>query len=195
MAKRVALYARVSTDGQSVENQLRELEAVGVKEGWEMVERFIDKGISGAKGREDRPAFDKLCKGIVRREFDVVAAWSVDRLGHSLQDLVAFLNELHSNHANLYLHKQGIDTTTPSGKLLFQMLGVFAEFERSMIVERVKAGLKRAKAEGKILGRPRVGDAVEAKVRALRKSGRGMRAIARELGIGNCTVQRIVAAV
>jgi DNA invertase Pin-like site-specific DNA recombinase len=193
--KRVALYARVSTDGQSVENQLCELESVAVKEGWEVVERFIDRGISGAKGREGRPAFDNLCKGIVRREFDVVAAWSVDRLGRSLQDLVAFLNELHSKHANLYLHKQGIDTTTPGGKLLFQMLGVFAEFERSMIVERVKAGLKRARAEGRVLGRPRVGLAVEAKVLALRAKGRGMRAIARELHIGNCTVQRIVSAV
>jgi DNA invertase Pin-like site-specific DNA recombinase len=192
MAKRVALYARVSTDGQSVENQLRELDAVADKEGWEVVERFIDRGISGAKGREGRPAFDKLCKGVVRREFDVVAAWSVDRLGRSLQDLVVFLNDLHSKHTNLYLHKQGIDTTTPAGKLLFQMLGVFAEFERSMIVERVKAGLKRARAEGKVLGRPRVSDAVEIKVRALRKRGRGMRAIARELRIGNCTVQRIV---
>jgi len=108
---------------------------------------------------------------------------------------VAFLNELHSKHANLYLHKQGIDTTTPGGKLLFQMLGVFAEFERSMIVERVKAGLKRARAEGRVLGRPRVGLAVEAKVLALRAKGRGMRAIARELHIGNCTVQRIVSAV
>jgi DNA invertase Pin-like site-specific DNA recombinase len=107
---------------------------------------------------------------------------------------VTFLNDLHGKHTNLYLHKQGIDTTTSAGKLLFQMLGVFAEFERSMIVERVKAGLKRAKAEGKVLGRPRVRAAVEAKVVALRKQGRGMRAIARELGIGNCTVQRIVAA-
>jgi DNA invertase Pin-like site-specific DNA recombinase len=192
MKKRVALYARVSTDGQSVENQLRELKAVAVKEGWEVVERFVDKGISGSKGREGRPAFDALCKGIVRREFDVVAVWSVDRLCRSLQDLVVFLNELHSKHTNLYLHKQGIDTTTPAGKLLFQMLGVFAEFERSLIVERVKAGLKRAKAAGKVLGRPRVSAAVEAKVLALRGKGRGMRAIARELGIGNCTVQRIV---
>lgn len=131
----------------------------------------------------------------MRRDFDVVAAWSVDRLGRSLQDLVVFLNDLHSKHTNLYLHKQGIDTTTPGGKLLFQMLGVFAEFERSMIVERVKAGLKRARAEGKVLGRPRVGAVVEAKVLALQGKGRGMRAIARELRIGSCTVQRIVAAV
>jgi DNA invertase Pin-like site-specific DNA recombinase len=190
--KRVALYARVSTDGQSVENQLRELEAVAIKESWEVIERFVDKGFSGAKGRDGRPAFDRLCKGIVRREFDLVAAWSVDRLGRSLQDLVTFLNELHSKHANLYLHKQGIDTTTPAGKLLFQMLGVFAEFERSMIVERVKAGLRRAKAAGKVLGRPRVAAAVEAKVLELRARGHGMRKIARTLHIGNCTVQRIV---
>ena len=193
-AKRVALYARVSTDGQSVDNQLRELEAVASKEGWEIVERFVDKGISGAKGREGRPAFDKLCQGVVRREFDLVASWSVDRLGRSLQDLVTFLNELHSKQVNLYLHKQGIDTTTPAGKLLFQMLGVFAEFERSMIVERVKAGLKRAKADGKVFGRPRVGAAVEAKVMALRKEGRGIIAIAKQLGLGNGTVSRIVAA-
>lgn len=192
MKKRVALYARVSTDGQSVENQLRELEAVAKKEGWEVVQRFTDKGISGAKGREARPAFDALCKGIVRREFDIVAAWSVDRLGRSLQDLVTFLNELHGKKTNLYLHKQGIDTTTPAGKLLFQMLGVFAEFERSMIVERVRAGLKRAKAEGKVLGRPRVSEKVEDQVRALRREGNGMRKIARTLGIGNGVVQRIV---
>ena len=97
MTKRVALYARVSTDGQSVENQLSELQAVAVKEGWEVIERFIDKGISGSKGRDGRPAFDALYKGIVRRQFDLVAAWSVDRLGRSLQDLVAFLSELHRN--------------------------------------------------------------------------------------------------
>jgi DNA invertase Pin-like site-specific DNA recombinase len=192
MAKRVALYARVSTDGQSVDNQLRELETVALKEGWEIVERFIDRGISGAKGREERPAFDKLCKGVIRRDFELVASWSVDRLGRSLQDLVVFLNELHSKHVNLYLHKQGIDTTTPAGKLLFQMLGVFSEFERSMIVERVRAGLKRARAEGKVLGRPRVGVDVERKVRALRKEGHGIIAIAKQLGLGNGTVQRIV---
>lgn len=194
MAKLVALYARVSTDGQSVDNQLRDLEAVAVKEGWEIVERFIDRGISGAKEREGLPAFNRLCKGVVRREFDLVASWSVDRLGRSLQDLVGFLNELHSKHVNLYLHRQGVDTTTPAGKLLFQMLGVFSEFERSMIVERVRTGLKRARAEGKVFGRPRVGADVEAKVRVLREEGRGIINIAKQLGLGNGIVQRIVAA-
>jgi DNA invertase Pin-like site-specific DNA recombinase len=192
MAKRVALYARVSTDGQSVENQLRELEAVAVKEGWQIVEKFVDRSISGSKGRDGRPAFDRLCKGVVRRDFDLVAAWSVDRLGRSLQDLVSFLTGLHDKSTGLYLHQQGLDTSTSAGRAMFQMLGVFAEFERSMIVERVKAGLKRARAEGKVLGRPRVSSAVESKVRTLRKAGKGMRWIARELGVGNCTVQRIV---
>jgi len=122
----------------------------------------------------------------------MVAAWSVDRLGRSLLDLLTFLKEIHAKDCNLYLHKQGIDSTTPTGKMMFQMVGVFAEFERSMIVERVRAGLKRAKEEGKKLGRPRVSQEVEAKVLKLRRQGNGMRRIARELGIGNCTVQRIV---
>jgi DNA invertase Pin-like site-specific DNA recombinase len=192
MRKRVALYARVSTDGQSVENQLRELEAVGRKEGWKVVQRFIDRGISGAKSRKDRPGFDALCKAAVRREFDMIAAWSVDRLGRSLLDLLTFLKDLHAKGCNLYLHKQGLDTTTHTGEMMFQMLGVFAQFERAIIVERVRAGLKRAKAQGKVLGRPRVSASVEAEVLALRGKGEGMRKIARTLGIGNCTVQRIV---
>jgi len=192
MKRRVALYARVSTDGQSEKNQLRELEAVAKRQGWQVIQQFVDKGISGAKGRDSRPAFDALCKGVVRRDFDMVAAWSVDRLGHSLLDLLTFLKEIHAKDCGLYLHKQGIDSTTPTGKMMFQMVGVFAEFERSMIVERVRAGLKRAKEGGKKLGRPRVSQEVEAKVLKLHRQGNGMRRIARELGIGNCTVQRIV---
>src|SRR6185295_17909134 len=112
--------------------------------------------LSGSKGRDQRPAFDKMLKAAVRKEFDVLAAWSVDRLGRSLQHLVCFLDEIHSKRIDLYLHQQGIDTTTPAGKTLFQMCGVFAEFERAMIDERVKAGLARARAQGKVLGRPRV---------------------------------------
>ena len=190
--KRVALYARVSTDGQTVQNQLQELEAVARKEGWQIVYRYTDKGISGAKGRKDRPDFNALCKAVMRREFDLIAAWSVDRLGRSLLDLVTFLKDIHAKGINLYLHKQGLDTTTPTGEMMFQMMGVFAQFERTIIVERVKAGLKRAKAEGKKLGRPRIGAEVTARVLALRHEGRGMRKIAKELGIGNATVERIL---
>ena len=138
--KRVALYVRVSTDHQSVRNQEIELQAVAERHGWTVVTVFKDQGISGAKGRDQRPGFDKLLKAVARREFDMVAAWSVDRLDRSLIDLVGVLQELHAKHVDLYLHQQGIDTTTPSGKAMFQMMGVFAEFERSMIRERVMAG-------------------------------------------------------
>ena len=122
-AKRVALYARVSTDGQSVENQLRELRAVAVRHGWEIVGEYIDKGISGAKGRDART--NAILNGVARKEFDLVAAWSVDRLGRSLQHLIGFLNELHAKKVDLYLHQQGIDTTTPAGRAMSSMLGVF----------------------------------------------------------------------
>jgi DNA invertase Pin-like site-specific DNA recombinase len=122
--------------------------------GCEITKVYRDHGISGGKGRDKRPAFDALCRAAARREFDVVMAWSVDRLGRSPQDLVAFLGELHSLGVDLFLHQQGLDTTTPAGKAMFQMMGVFAEFERAMIQERVRAGLRRAKDEGRQPGRP-----------------------------------------
>src|ERR1700752_928148 len=153
--KRVGIYIRVSTDGQTTENQRRELEAVAARSGWEIVGFYEDAGISGAKGREKRPGFDRLLKDATARKINMIAAWSVDRLGRSLQDLVGFLNELQALGCNLYLHQQALDTSTPSGRAMFQMCGVFAEFERSMIVERVNAGLKRAKAQGVKLGRGR----------------------------------------
>ncbi len=128
----------------------------------------------------------------MRREFDLVAAWSVDRLGRSLQDLVGFLTELHGAGVDLYLHQQALDTTTPSGRAMFQMMGVFAEFERSMISERVKAGLARTKAKGTKLGRPKVSAEREAQILKLRSKGKGMLAIGKELGIGTSTVQRVV---
>src|SRR5215217_8534536 len=155
---KAALYARVSTTGQTVENQLRELRAVAARHGWEVAGVFRDQAISGSPGREKRPGLDKLLQAVARRELDLVAAWSVDRLGRSLQDLLSVLGEIRAKGCELYLHQQGIDTRTPGGKALFQMMGVFAEFERSMIVERVKSGLERAKAQGKRLGRPRNDD-------------------------------------
>ncbi len=190
--KRVALYARVSTDGQTVENQLRQLRAVARRHGWQVVETFRDQGISGAKGRNGRPGFDALCAGIVRRDFDLVAAWSVDRLGRSFQDLVAFLGELHAKNVDLYLDQQGLDTSTPAGRALFQMLGVFSEFERAMVRERVKAGLVRARAQGKRLGRPPIPKAkVRAIQSALRAGGQSIRQIAAEVGVAPMTVQRV----
>ena len=189
---KVAIYARVSTNEQTTENQVRELTEWVDRAGHEIVAIYDDNGISGAKGREYRKEFDKLLKAAVRREFDLVAAWSVDRLGRSLQDLVGFLQELHGAGVDLYLHQQALDTTTPSGKAMFQMMGVFAEFERSMISERVKAGLARTKAKGTKLGRPRTSPKTEAQILKLRSKGMGMLRIGKELGIGTGVVQRVV---
>jgi DNA invertase Pin-like site-specific DNA recombinase len=165
--KRVALYARVSTDTQTTENQLLQLRAVAERHGWAIVAEFVDHGVSGAKGRQERQQFDALLRGVARREFDMIAAWSVDRLGRSLQDLLSLLMELQSKRVDLYLHQQALDTSTPMGKAMFQLCGVFAELERSIIQERVRAGLERARAKGKILGRPRTDPKVEGKIRKL----------------------------
>jgi DNA invertase Pin-like site-specific DNA recombinase len=192
--KRAVLYLRVSTIEQTTANQERELRAVAERMGCEIAKVYKDHGISGAKGREKRPAFDALCRDATKREFDVVMAWSVDRLGRSLQDLVAFLSELHALRIDLFLHQQGLDTTTPAGKAMFQMMGVFAEFERAMIQERVRAGLARAKSEGKRLGRPPIAPDLEQRIReALNKPGRteGVRKIAERFGVDPGTVQRI----
>src|SRR5262245_25443586 len=191
--KRAVLYLRVSTVDQTTANQERELRAVAERAGWEIVKVYKDHGISGAKGRDKRPAYNQMLRDAFRRQFDVVMAWSVDRLGRSLQELVTFLGELHALHVDLHLHQQGIDTTTPAGKALFQMMGVFAEFERSMIQERVRAGLARARSEGKRLGRPTIPQEKEDAIRAaLSQPGRpGVRVIAKQFGVDPSTVQRI----
>jgi DNA invertase Pin-like site-specific DNA recombinase len=194
--KRAAIYARVSTRNghQDPETQLLALRQVAERAGWQVVEEYVDHGISGAKGRDQRPAFDRLMKDATRRKFDIIMAWSVDRLGRSLQDLVAFLGEVHAQGVDLYLDRQGVDTTTPGGKALFQMMGVFAEFERAMIRERVCAGLDKARAKGKRLGRPKVAPDVEDAIRAAREAGTGQLAIARDLGVGVSTVRRVLGA-
>src|SRR6266540_2216399 len=191
--KRAVLYLRVSTQDQTTANQERELREIAGRMGCDVVKVYKDHGISGAKGRDKRPAFDALCRAATRRDFDVVMVWSVDRLGRSLQDLVAFLSELHILGIDLFLHQQGLDTTTPAGKAMFQMMGVFAEFERAMIQERVRAGLARAKSEGKRLGRPPIAPALEKRIReALATPGRpGIRVIAERFGVNPSTVQRI----
>jgi len=194
--KRVAIYLRVSTGGQSTRNQRRELEAVATRSGWQIVQVFEDAGISGAKGRDKRPGLDSMMKAVNAKEFDMVAAWSVDRLGRSLTDLLAILQALHDKGVDLFLHQQGLDTSTTAGRAMFQMLGVFAEFERGIIRERVNAGLARAREKGIKLGRPTVPPAVEKRALRLYAGGKGMGIlkIARTLGIGTSAVQRIVKA-
>jgi DNA invertase Pin-like site-specific DNA recombinase len=212
MKKRVGIYLRVSTDGQTTENQRRELEAIAARSGWDVVGFYEDAGISGSNGRDKRPGFDRLLRDATARKVNMIAAWSVDRLGRSLQDLVGFLGELHAVKCDLYLHQQAIDTTTPSGRAMFQMCGVFAEFERSMIVERVKAGLARTKSNGVKLGRgnkkpdqdgrverskdeKRWGCSraeMEKRILGLRNDGMGILKIAKTAGVGTKFVQRLL---
>lgn len=198
MTIRAALYARVSTDEQTTENQLIELRAAASRLGWTVVAEFVDEGISGAKSRKDRPQLDAMLKGVARKDFDIVASWAVDRLGRSLIDLVGLLQELHSTGVELYLHQQGINTTTPAGKAMFGMMGVFAEFERAMIQERVKSGMNRAKVNGtktgRAIGRPTADDATVARILALRAEGHGVLKIAKLAGSSSSVVQRVLKA-
>jgi DNA invertase Pin-like site-specific DNA recombinase len=192
MAKRTGLYLRVSTDNQTTMNQRLELEAVAGRSGWDVVGVYEDAGISGAKSRDQRPGLDQLLRDVTSRKVNVIAAWSVDRLGRSLQDLVGLLTDLQAVGCDLYLHQQALDTGTPSGRAMFQMCGVFAEFERSMIRERVNAGLARARSRGVKLGRRPVELAVEQRIHDLRKKGMGMVRIGREIGVGTSVVQRVL---
>ena len=194
MAKRAAIYLRVSTDAQTTENQERALREVAARSGHEIVAVYRDDGISGAKGRDKRPGFDAMHKDASRRKFDIVM------VGRSARSQPSRPNRLPLRAAlgiDLALHQQGIDTTTPAGKAMFQMIGVFAEFERSMIVERVRAGVARAKASGtksgKAFGRPRVPAETEQRIRdALATPGRpGFHKIAAQFGVATGTVQRI----
>jgi DNA invertase Pin-like site-specific DNA recombinase len=190
--KRVAIYLRVSKSKSDTENQRRELAAVGARFDWDIAKVYRDAGISGAKGRDKRPGLDAMLKAVNAKEFDLVAAWSVDRLGRSLSDLLNILQLLNDKGVDLFLHQQGLDTSTTAGKAMFQMLGVFAEFERGIITERINAGLARAKEKGAVLGRPRTPPATEKRIRGLRAKGMGVLKIGRTLKVGTSVVQRVV---
>lgn len=190
---RVAFYYRVSTSAQTSENQRRELRRIAEARGWTVVGEHSDDGISGAKGRAGRPALDALLKAATRREFDVIAVWSIDRLGRSLQHLVETVNELHALGVDLYIHQQAIDTSSPAGKLAFSVFGALAEYERELIRERVKAGLERAKRNGAKLGRPtNLTDTVRSAILALRSENVSIRKIATQLRIGTGTVYNVL---
>lgn len=203
--KRAALYLRVSTDRQTVENQAKALETIAAHRGWEIVATYSDKGVSGAKGRKDRPQFDQMLTDAQRGKFDVIMAFALDRIGRSLSDLLHTIKHLEECRVDLFVDQNTLDTTTPTGKLLFHVTGAFAEFERNMIVQRVNAGLDRARAQGVTLGRPKMGaEASEEKAKArlrlkekiqrvLAKGDSGILKIAREFGVGTGTVQRIKA--
>lgn len=188
MTKRIALYTRVSTDQQTTENQRLELMTVAQRNGWEIVAEFCDHGISGAKGRDQRPGYDNLMKAVARREIDLVATWAVDRLGRSLQNLVGFLTEINAKGVDLYLHQQALDTSTPSGRAMFGMLSVFADFERELIRSRIMAGLARSEKKP---GRPSLDADKVARIERTLATGLSINATARKLKCGVGTVHRI----
>ena len=191
--KKVCLYCRVSTTHQTSENQLRELRVVAERMGYEIVSEFIDNGISGAKSRKDRPALDEMMKLATQRKFEVVMCWSIDRLGRSLQHLVEILNELQAMKIDLFFMQQGMDTTTPSGRMIFSVFGAIGEFERNLMRERVIAGQQRAKASGIHIGRPtKMNDGMRSAIQAMHQNGMSIRQIAKSCKVGIGTVYSVI---
>ncbi|MDA9823445.1 recombinase family protein [Paracoccaceae bacterium] len=187
----VVIYSRVSTKDQNCANQIQFLQKIVDQNGWNLVDSYVDVGISGSKGRESRKEFDRLNKDMVRRKFNRILVWDISRLGRSLQHLVEFLNELNSIGCNLYIHQSGLDTSTPNGKMMFQMIGVFSEFEREMISERVKLGLERVKSKGKKLGRPKKVDLnMVIEMTKLRDIGWSQQKISDHFGISKMSISR-----
>lgn len=191
--KKVCLYCRVSTTHQTSENQLRELRVVAERMGYEIVSEFIDNGISGAKSRKDRPALDEMMKLATQRKFEMVMCWSIDRLGRSLQHLVEILNELQAMKIDLFFMQQGMDTTTPSGRMIFSVFGAIGEFERNLIRERVIAGQQRAKASGVHIGRPtKMNDGMRSAIKVMHQNGMSIRQIAKSCKVGIGTVYSVI---
>lgn len=191
--ERVAIYGRVSTSEQTSENQILLLREIVDRNGWNLIDTYIDDGISGSKGRDKRPQFDRLCKDMVRRKFDRILVWDVSRLGRSLQHLVEFLNDVQSVNCDLYIHQSGLDTSTPSGRMMFQMVGVFSEFERSMISERVKLGLNRVRSTGTKLGQPsKINDRLVGDIWSLKDQGLSLDRITQQVPVSRSTVYKVL---
>jgi DNA invertase Pin-like site-specific DNA recombinase len=191
--KRVAIYARVSTDKQTCENQLIELRAVAERCGYTIVNEFVDTGISGSKGRADRPALNEMMKAATQRRFDMVMCWDISRLGRSLQNLVEILNELQSIKIDLFFLQQGMDTSTPSGRMVFSVFGAIGEWEKNLVKERVRAGINRAREKGVKMGRPsKMNDGLRSAIQLLRQKGMGIKQIAKECGVGIGTVYSVI---
>jgi DNA invertase Pin-like site-specific DNA recombinase len=186
---RVALYARVSTANghQDPEMQLRELREFVERRSWQIIGEYVDRGVSGSKDR--RPALDQMMSAAQGRKFDVLLVWKLDRFARSLKHLVNALAEFEALGIAFVSLRDNLDLTTPSGRLMFQIIGAMAEFERALIQERVKAGLRNAKSKGVRLGRPRI-FVSESRIDALRGAGASWRVVAKELGISLGTLHR-----
>lgn len=195
MADRTAIYLRVSTSEQTTENQRLDLEKLCDLRGWTVVGVYEDAGISGAKGREERPALASLLKDAKKRRFDRVVFWAVDRLGRSTAHVATIMEELDAVGVSQFYFKESIDTSTPHGQAMLEMAAVFAKLERSMIRERVKAGLTRAREKGtksgKAIGRPPASSATQDRIRELLAAGKGLREVARELDVSVGLVHKV----
>ena len=187
--RRAAFYLRTSTKDQNADNQLAKLEAAAERLDWNIVKTYRDDGISGAKGRNGRPGFDALAKGVRRRQFDLIAVWSLDRLGRNLRDLILFLDDLNDRNVDLFVGDRDWNTSTPSGRFMFSVFGALAEFERGLISERVKAGQARSKKKpGR---RPTINDETRAAIKKAHAEGGSTRSVARQFGVSHTTVKRI----
>ena len=193
MTKKVVIYARVSTLDQTVDNQLIELRDHCSKMGWEIVKEYTDKGLSGTLSREKRPALNAMIKDGYRKKFDTVVCWDISRLGRSMKELVLFLSDMKDRGIGICSVRQGFDTSTSMGEIMFQFVGILSSWEREMIRERTLAGLERAKSEGKILGRRKVtNDTTTAKIIELRNDKKSIREIASEVGVSRGTVSNVL---
>jgi DNA invertase Pin-like site-specific DNA recombinase len=193
MVRRVAIYTRVSTLDQTIDNQLIELRDHCSKMGWEIVKEYADEGLSGTLSREKRPALNSLIKDAYRKKFDSVVCWDISRLGRSMKELILFLSDMKDKGVGICSVRQGFDTSTSMGEIMFQFVGILSSWEREMIRERTLAGLERAKREGKTLGRRKVtNDTMTAKIIELRSAKKSIRDIASEVGVSRGTVSNVL---
>ena len=193
MTRKVAIYTRVSTLDQTVENQLIELRDHCSKMGWEIVKEYADEGLSGTLSRDKRPALNSLIKDAYRKKFDAVVCWDISRIGRSMKELVLFLSDTRDRDIGICSVRQGFDTSTSMGEIMFQFVGILSSWEREMIRERTLAGLERAKSEGKTLGRKKViNDKITSQIIELRNAKKSIRAIASEVGVSRGTVSNVL---
>ncbi len=193
MNSRVAIYARVSTTDQSTESQLLDLRRYVRERGWELFNEYCDNGVSGTK--DSRPALNELMNDAKKRRFDTVLVWRFDRFARSTKHLILALEEFRGLGIDFISYQENIDTSSPLGSAIFTIISAVAQLERDIIAERVKAGLRRAKENGKTLGRP-VGSVVHSqhteRANQLHSEGLSLRSIAGQLGISKSTVQRLI---
>ena len=193
MTTKVAIYTRVSTLDQTIDNQLIELRDHCSKMGWEVVKEYADEGLSGTLSRDKRPALNSLIKDAYRKRFDSVVCWDISRIGRSMKELILFLSDMKDRGIGICSVRQGFDTSTSMGEIMFQFVGILSSWEREMIRERTLAGLERAKSQGKTLGRRKVtNDTMTAKIVELRTAKKTIRQIASEVGVSRGTVNNVL---